>query len=134
MAYAIPVKKEKQVSYKCDYGRNEQQKINQLLFTTHADKDKYPKLLTIIIDKRKEPYFKFIKNETEFQVMGKWHDKKHKLYEEENAEIEVVYFDDIDETKSKALIQELNSYNKKCVKEKVLFSTITSLEDTSLKA
>jgi hypothetical protein len=134
MAYKIPVKQVKQVSYKCDYGKGEQQKINHLLFTTHEDKDKYPKLLTIIIEKKKEPYFHFIKNETEFSVMGKWHDKKHKLYEEENAEIEVVYFDDIDETKSKALMSELNSYNKKCVKEKVLFSTITSLEDTSLKA
>jgi hypothetical protein len=133
MVFNVPISKEKTQSYKCDYGRNEQRRINNTLFGETSEKDKYPKLLTIIIEKKKEPYFAFIKNETEFEVRGKWHDKKHKLYEEDNAEIEIVYFDDVNETKSKKLMQELKSYNKKCVKEKTLYSTITPLEDTSLK-
>jgi hypothetical protein len=132
MAYKIPIKKKEQ---KTKYSYDEDKikfhkKINNLLFNKTENKN--PKLLTIIVRKDKEHHFHFLRNETEFEVQGKWRNNKHKLYSEENSEITVQYFDDDNNTKTKELKKYLEDYNKKYVKEEVLYTTTTPLEMTSL--
>ena len=131
MAYQIPSKKKRE---KQDFYTEKeiiQNKINGLLF---AENPQYrnPKLLTIIVRQDKEHFFHFLKNETEFEIKGKWHNKEHKLFNEENSEIVVQYFDDDKHTKTKQLKKLFENYNKKYVKEDVLYTTTTPLEMTTL--
>jgi hypothetical protein len=134
MAFKVPRKKTVITNF---YLEKDQKEINDLLFNKKCDSGeelKYPKQLTIIILKKKEPYFHFLKNETEFGVQGQWHSQNsHKVFKEKNAEINVIYLDDKDDTVTKKLKTKLNAYNKKYVKEEVLFVTATPLDMTTLK-
>jgi hypothetical protein len=112
--------------------KDEQRSINHLLFFKNKAKDTEPKLLTIIVKKEKEHHFAFLRNETEFEVAGKWHSKGHKLFQEENSEIEIVFYDDKDNTKSNLLMSKLKDYNRKYIKEQVLYTTISSINKTSI--
>lgn len=133
MTYSIKSKKRKlKDGDKLYLEKSEQRNINHILFGKKKEKDTEPKLLTIIVKKEKEPHFAFLKNETEFGVSGKWHSKRDKLYQEENSEIEVIFYDDKDNTKSNLLMTELKNYNKKYVKEQVLYTTITPINKTSI--
>lgn len=133
MTYQIQSKKVKHSPKKSFEQRKEQYEINKTLFKERTPKDVNPKLLTIIILKEKEHHFNFLKNETEFDVVGRWHNTKGKIYQEENTEINVIFYDDHYHTKSDKLMKELNSYNKKNVKEELLFVTVTPLDETSIK-
>ena len=82
--------------------------------------------------KDKEHHFYFLRNETEFEVQGKWHNKQGKAYNEENAEIEIQYWDNKQDTKTKKLKSSFKAYNKKYVKEEVLYATTTPLDMTTL--
>jgi len=134
MAFKVPSKKRIQTN---SFLAKDQEEINDLLFIRKCDSGeelKYPKQLTIIILKEKEPYFNFLKNETEFGVQGQWHShNSNKVFKEKNAEINVIYLDDKDDTVTKKLKTKLNAYNKNYVKEEVLFVTATPLSMTTLK-
>jgi len=135
MIYKIPraKPKEKLKAFQVDTRKQKtQSEINNLLFSQKSSEYKNPKLLTIIVRKDKEHFFHFLKMETEFEVFGKWHNKKQKVFEEDNSEIEIQYFDDDCHTKTKKLKSLLKSYNKNYIKEEVLYSTTTPLEMTSL--
>jgi len=135
MAYKISKKKRRTSNFKISNKRDKlklQSDINNLLFNENKEEYKYPKLLTIIIKKEKEPHFHFLKNETEFEVQGKWHNKQGKAYNEKNAEIEIQYWDNEQDTKTKKLKSSFKAYNKKYVKEEVLYATTTPLDMTTL--
>lgn len=133
MAYKIKSNKVKEKRELIPYSKKaEESNINHLLFKKDKSKDTEPKLLTIIIKKEKEHHFAFLKNETEFEVSGKWHSKGHKLYEEENSEIEIIFYDDKDNTKSNLLMTKLKDYNKRHIKEQVLYTTISPISKTSI--
>jgi len=135
MTYKISKKKQRTSNFKISNKKDKlklQSDINNLLFTANKEEYKYPKLLTIIIMKEKEHNFNFLKNETEFEVQGKWHNKKGKLYNEENAEIEIQYWDNKQDTKTNKLKTLFKTYNKKYVKEESLYATTTPLDMTTL--
>jgi hypothetical protein len=133
MAYKIKSKKPKEKLNKEFYSeKQEQTEINHLLFKEKRVQDTEPKKLTIVIKKEKEQHFAFLKDETEFEVQGKWHDKKHKLFQENNAEIEVLFYDDKDHRKSNLLLSKFRDYNRKYIKEKVLFVTISPIDKSSI--
>jgi hypothetical protein len=137
MAFNVKSKKAKMKEpYSFDkIKKKDQQEINDLLFNKKKDSGellKYPKLLTIVIKKEKEPQFHFLKNETEFNVKGQWHSKSHKIFKEKNAEIMVVYLDDKDGTVTQKLNKKLRSYNQNYIKEEALYSTTTPLDMTTL--
>lgn len=137
MAFNVKSKKAKMKEpYSFDkIKKKDQQEINDLLFNKKKDSGellKYPKLLTIVIKKEKEPQFHFLKNETEFNVKGQWHFKSHKIFKEKNAEIMVVYLDDKDGTVTQKLNKKLRSYNQNYIKEEALYSTTTPLDMTTL--
>jgi small-conductance mechanosensitive channel len=129
MTYNIKSKKPKEKYYLVEK-KNQQTEINNLLFKKTNNKN--PKLLTIIVRSDKEHFFHFLKNETEFEVQGKWHSKKGKAFEENNEEITIQYFDDDKGSITKQLKNKFKEYNKRYVKEEVLYTTTTPLEMTSL--
>jgi hypothetical protein len=134
MAYSIKnpkLKEKKKISR--SYQVEEQRKINHLLFGQRRQETTEPKLLTIIVRKDKEHFFNFLKNETEFEVFGKWHSKKSKVFEEENEEIEVIFYDDKQGTKSNLLISNLKKYNRRYIGEQVLYTRISPIDRTSIK-
>lgn len=132
MAYKIKNSKKRNI-FKIEEKKELQSDINNLLFVRKNGEFKYPKLLTIIIKKEKEHNFHFLKNETEFEVQGRWHNKKGKTYNEENAEIEVQYWDNKEEIKTKKLKNAFILYNKKYVKEEILYVTTTPLDMTTIE-
>ena len=112
-----------------------QDNINALLYNAKKDDGltlTEPKLLTILIRKDKEHYFHFLKDETEFNVQGIWHDKSHKAFKEKNAEIQIQYLDNREGSVSKKLLDLFRQYNKNWVGEDVLYVTSTPLDATSL--
>ncbi|CAK0755896.1 conserved hypothetical protein [Gammaproteobacteria bacterium] len=112
-----------------------QDRINNLLYNAKKDDGitlTEPKLLTILIRKDKEHHFKFLKDETEFGVQGVWHDKSHKIFKEDNAEIQIQYLDNREGSVSKKLLDLFRQYNKNLVGEDVLYVTATPLDATSL--
>jgi hypothetical protein len=131
MTYKNKSKNLKKKSYAVDLEKkNLQTEINSLLFKKTSNKN--PKLLTVIVRSDKEHFFHFLKNETEFEVQGKWHSKKGKVFEENNEEITIQYFDDDKGSITKQLKSKFKKYNKRYVKEEVLYTTTTPLEMTSL--
>jgi hypothetical protein len=135
MVYSIK-RKEKQIkkTYQVETIQNN---INHKLYDIKEDEGKpliKPKLLTIIIKKEKEHYFHFLRDETEFKVKGVWKDveHKHKIYKENNAEIQIQFLDNEDNTVSTKLKNLFTKYNKSKVKEKVLYVTAEPLDMTSL--
>lgn len=112
-----------------------QNKINYLLFRAKSDEGEpltKTKMFTIIILENKEHNFHFLKNETEFNVKGKWHSKRSKLFEENNAEITILYLDNEQGSVTRKLDKYFKQYNKKYVGEEVLYTTTTPIEKTSL--
>lgn len=132
MVYKIPSKKKQERTFAVESIEKKklQTDINNLLFAQKGNTN--PKLLTIIVVSNKEHYFNFLKNETEFEVQGKWHNKRNKTFEEDNAEITIQYFDDDAGTITHQLKNKLEKYNKKYIKEEILYTTTTPLEMTSL--
>jgi hypothetical protein len=136
MAYPTPIRKAtgfgKQVWGVKDFLQN---RINENLYEKKADNGlelTEPKLLTILIRKDKEHHFNFLKDDTEWNVKGRWHDKKHKLFKEDNAEITIQYLDNKQGSVTNKLINLFKQYNKEFVKEEVLYVTSTPLDKTSL--
>lgn len=131
---AFKVQTPKRVVSKEAESNSLQDSINYYLFNVKSDHVGLTekKLLTIIVRKDKEKHFHFLKNETEFEVQGKWHNKRDKVYEEENAEIEVVFMDDKNGSVGNKVQKLLKEYNKKKVKEQVLYTRITPLDSSSV--
>jgi hypothetical protein len=112
-----------------------QNRINSLLYEKKVDEGQElnePKLLTIIIKKKKEHYFHFLRNETEFKVFGIWSNTSHKVFKEDNAEIQIQYLDNKKGTVSGKLNRLFKAYNKDFVDEEVLYVTTSPINKTSL--
>lgn len=112
-----------------------QDRINKFLYDVKKDDGvtlNQPKLLTILIKKEKEKEFNFLRDETEFNVKGLWHDKSHKAFKEKNAEIQIQYLDNKDDSVTKKLMNLFEQYNRNWVGEEALYVTSTPLDATSL--
>jgi len=100
--------------------------INDLLFKDNPEKTD-PELLEIVIRADKAKHFEFLKGYTTWGTKGRW----HKL-DEDNVLIEVQFKDAKDEAVGETLKQAFSAYNKKVVKEDVLYFRTMPIEETSL--
>lgn len=107
-----------------------QREVVQILF----DEDFWKKLgatdrelLTIVIVKDKAHHFDFLKAYTTWKVMGLW-DKEKEL----NAQIDIEFRDNKDECLGNWLMHLLYEYNKKVVKEEILYARTSPIEEGTL--
>ena len=111
--------------------------INELMFSpTEKQTDK--ELLTITILKDKADKFKFLKGSTTWKTIGTWQevDKKgrvtKKYPDEKNVTIEVEYKDQPDEAVGERLMDLFSEYNKREVKERLLYVRSQDVDESSL--
>ncbi|RLE08112.1 hypothetical protein DRZ78_01775 [Candidatus Aerophobetes bacterium] len=104
--------------------------ILKLLFDDNFSKKANAKdreLLTIIILQSKAPYFEFLKAYTTWRVFGLWEGEAEK-----NLQIDVEFRDNPQECIGNRLMHLLWAYNKKVVKEQVLYARTTPVEEGTL--
>jgi len=104
--------------------------INQLIFNEDLQKwcgatDR--ELLTIVIVRTKAHLFNFLKGYTRWRAIGEWEGLK-----EPNLQIEIEFKDTPDERIGIRLIELLKAYNKKVVKEELLYARTAPLEEGTL--
>ena len=104
--------------------------ISEILF----DKDFWKKcdatnreLLTIVIVKEKARHFDFLKGYTTWKVTGLWEKEK-----ELNTQIDCEFRDNKDECLGNRLMHLLYDYNKRVVKEEVLYARTSPIEEGTL--
>lgn len=106
------------------------EKINRVLYEPSLKKvDK--KILTIVVDRKKDDRFDFLRAKTEWFAKGEWRGAK-KLYTDNNIIFEVEFKDDRYGRTSKKLMKLLDNYNRKKIKEEKLYARVTDIERSSL--
>lgn len=104
--------------------------ILYLLFSPTIDRVDDPEALSIRIVEDKVNQFKFLQSEaaTVYGNTGYW-----RGLEENNAEFEVVFFNQEDGNLRTRLIEVLEEYNEEFVGEILLYVDVVDLEDTTLE-
>jgi len=114
-----------------------QKEIMDLLYTVKdysGQKAKDHEIMTITVLQPKSKEFQFLKAHTRFGAVGSWVNKQkgNKFEDEKNAVIQVEFLDTPNEAVGKSLLNLLNDYNKKYVKEESLYVRTQPVEESSL--
>lgn len=84
-------------------------------------------LLTIVVVKEKAHHFEFLRAYTTWKVFGLWDTQK-----ELNVQIECEFRDNEDECLGHRLMHLLYEYNRKVVKEQILYARTSPIEEGTL--
>jgi len=84
-------------------------------------------VLTIVILREKAHFFDFLKGYTSWKTIGRWEE-----IVEPNLQIDIEFYDTRDEAIGNRVMHLLFEYNKKVVKEQVLYVRTTPVEEGTL--
>ena len=102
------------------------QNMVRLLYQPQKDA-KRTEMLTIVVPKTKEKYYKFLEAYTKFPARGKW-----KQFDEANSVLEVQFQETPDDRIGKSLITLIGLYNRVVVGEQVPYAYTKHIDDSTL--
>jgi len=102
------------------------QNMMRLLYVPQKDA-KRTEMLTIVVPKNKEKFYKFLEAYTKFSARGKW-----KQFDEANSVLEIQYQDTPDDRIGKSLITLVGLYNRSVVGEQVPYAYTKHVDDSTL--
>ena len=102
-------------------------KISWLLFAQRPER-KNPEILSVVISREKAVHFDFLKAYTKWPARGVW-----KGEQEANVYFEILFNDTPTEEVGTELMNQLELYREKVLKEKALYAVTVPVEETTLK-
>jgi tRNA uridine 5-carbamoylmethylation protein Kti12 len=102
--------------------------IDKFLFRPNKSKQKDSELLSIVILKDKSHHLDFLKAYTKWNTVGKWME----LPNEKNVQIDIQFLDTEKEEVGNRLMKLFKGYNKRVIKEDVLYCRTMPIEETTL--